>query len=99
MSTSEAISRPARRAFPASRFAAQASTSSRLRASIPAECRMSLIGVDRLAPAPASVVEIAVAQSSQSKAPADDEVISQGGRHEALLAWARSRLTAKGILG
>ena len=31
-------------------------------------------------------------------APTDDEVLDQGGRHEALLAWATSRLTAHGIL-
>jgi Bifunctional DNA primase/polymerase, N-terminal/AAA domain len=31
--------------------------------------------------------------------PGDDEVVEPGGRHEALLAWARSRFTAKGVLG
>lgn len=42
---------------------------------------------------------IAAPASTSTKAPDDDEPIEQGDRHDALLAWARSRYTAKGVLG
>jgi len=37
--------------------------------------------------------------ASSVEVPGDDDVVTQGGRHEALLAWARSRYAAKGVLG
>jgi hypothetical protein len=45
------------------------------------------VGLDLLAPAAASVPVLA-----------DDAQLASGERHEGLLAWARSRLTAKGTL-
>ena len=49
------------------------------------------IGLDQWIPATSANGSAAV--------PDDDAEIEQGGRHEALLAWARSRYTAKGVLG
>jgi hypothetical protein len=57
--------------------------------------------VSDLPGAPASLAGILVANggSATVPVPGDDEHIEPGGRHEALLAWTRSRLTARGILG
>jgi len=50
--------------------------------------------------APAGLADFLIASSPASApVPEDDERLAQGNRHEGLLAWARSRLTARGILG
>jgi hypothetical protein len=43
--------------------------------------------------------EAASERTGPKNPPEDDEPITTPGRHEGLLNWARSRLTAKGILG
>jgi hypothetical protein len=51
--------------------------------------------------APDTLAGILVANggSSTVPVPGDDQEVMPGERHEALLAWTRSRLTARGILG
>ncbi len=55
--------------------------------------------VAELAPVPDSVTRILGGESDHRRVPGDGERVEPGGRHEALLAWTMSRLTAHGILG
>lgn len=57
--------------------------------------------VTDLPAAPSTLAGILVVNggSSTIPVPGDDEEITPGERHEALLAWTRSRLTARGVLG
>jgi hypothetical protein len=61
----------------------------------------SLPPVDRLPGEPETLAGILVANGGAHTVPVpgDDEAVDPGGRHEALLAWTRSRLVARGIVG
>ena len=52
-----------------------------------------------LPPAPESILELAADSPAAAEAVQDGTVFDQGCRHEQLLAWARSRYTAHGVLG